>query len=64
MQEDERLIEFQIREWDPIIEWFNKRFSVHLQKSVQMDVPTVSEEDKAKLSKHLMSFNFAVLNGK
>ncbi|KAJ8920766.1 hypothetical protein NQ315_004906 [Exocentrus adspersus] len=61
--EDEDLFKFQIAEWDPVIEWFNKRFGVNLKKSIQMDVPPVSDQDKATLSKHLMSYNFAAING-
>nr|AEE62847.1 unknown [Dendroctonus ponderosae] len=61
--EDEDLLKFQITEWDPVIEWFNKRFNVKLKKSVQMDVSPVSEEDKTTLIRHLMSYNFASVNG-
>ncbi|XP_018578180.1 ATP synthase mitochondrial F1 complex assembly factor 2 [Anoplophora glabripennis] len=61
--EDEDLFKFQIAEWDPVIEWFNKRFNVQLKKSTQMDVPPVSDQDKNTLSKHLMSYNFAAVNG-
>lgn len=62
-QEDESLFKLQINEWDPVIEWFNKRFDVNLQKSVQMDIPPVGEKDKAALTKHLLSHNFAAING-
>lgn len=58
------MFKLQTNEWDPIIEWFNKRFNLHLEKSVQMDKPPVSEEDKSILTKHLMSYNFAAINGK
>nr|CAI5850610.1 unnamed protein product [Callosobruchus analis] len=61
--EDEKLLELQVNEWDPLIEWFNKRFGLHLKKSSQMDVPPVSDQDKSALSKHLMSYNFAAVNG-
>ncbi|XP_030753561.1 ATP synthase mitochondrial F1 complex assembly factor 2 [Sitophilus oryzae] len=61
--EDEDLLRFQIAEWDPIIEWFNKKFNVSVKKSVQMDVSPVSDNDKAKIMRHLMSYNFAAVNG-
>ncbi|CAH1183273.1 unnamed protein product [Phaedon cochleariae] len=61
--DEEELLKFQINEWDPVIEWFNNRFNVNIQKSVQMDLPLVSENDKATLRKHLMSHNFAAVNG-
>ncbi|XP_050310039.1 ATP synthase mitochondrial F1 complex assembly factor 2 [Anthonomus grandis grandis] len=61
--EDEDLLKFQINEWDPVIDWFNKRFNVKLRKSVEMDVSPVSKEDKTTLIRHLMSYNFAAING-
>lgn len=61
--EDDDLIKFQINEWDPIIEWFNRRFNVNLKKSIQMDLSVVSEKDKTTLTRHLMSYNFAAING-
>ncbi|CAG9771990.1 unnamed protein product [Ceutorhynchus assimilis] len=61
--EDEDLMKFQMAEWDPVIEWFNKRFNVKLKKSIQMDVSPISEEDKTIITKHLMSHNFATVNG-
>ncbi|KAJ8954377.1 hypothetical protein NQ318_011050, partial [Aromia moschata] len=61
--EDEDLLKFQTKEWDPVIEWFNKRFNVNLKKSVQMDILPVSDQDKAVISKYLMSYNFAAVNG-
>ncbi|CAH0557012.1 unnamed protein product [Brassicogethes aeneus] len=61
--EDAELLKVQETEWDPVIEWFNNKFDVNLKKSTQMDIPPVSEQDKAKLSKHLMSYNFAAING-
>lgn len=63
-QEDEALFNLQVNEWDPIIQWFNKRFDVSIKKSIQMDVPTVNEKDKATIIKHLLSYNFAAINGK
>lgn len=57
------MFNLQINEWDPIIEWFNKTFDVSLKKSVEMNVSTVSEKDKATLTKHLLSHNFAAING-
>jgi len=62
-QEDEDLMKFQTEEWDPVISWFNKRFNVNLKKSIQMDISPISDKDKATLTSHLMSYNFAAING-
>nr|XP_023012058.1 ATP synthase mitochondrial F1 complex assembly factor 2 [Leptinotarsa decemlineata] len=61
--EDEELLKFQVMQWDPIIEWFNNRFEANLKKSIQMDIPPASDQDKNLLTKHLMSYNFAAVNG-
>ncbi|KAG5889014.1 hypothetical protein JTB14_033943 [Gonioctena quinquepunctata] len=61
--EDEELFKFQVNQWDPIIDWFNERFNTHLKKSIRMDIPPVSDQDKILLTKHLMSYNFASVNG-
>ncbi|CAG9858523.1 unnamed protein product [Phyllotreta striolata] len=61
--EEEDLFKLQIQEWDPVIEWFNEKYDVHLSKSVQMDIPPVSEKDKAQVTKHLMSYNFPAVTG-
>lgn len=37
---------------------------MHLEKSIEMNIPTVSEKDKAVLTKHLLSHNYAALTGK
>ncbi|RZC38245.1 ATP synthase mitochondrial F1 complex assembly factor 2, partial [Asbolus verrucosus] len=61
--EEEDLLKLQEVEWDPVITWFNKKFNVNLAKSRQMDSPIVNEKDKTTLSKHLLSYNFAAING-
>ncbi|KAJ3632471.1 hypothetical protein MTP99_009480 [Tenebrio molitor] len=61
--EQEDLLTLQEKEWDPVIAWFNKRFNVSLVKSRQMDLPPVSQQDKATLGKHLLSYNFATISG-
>ncbi|XP_044267643.1 ATP synthase mitochondrial F1 complex assembly factor 2 [Tribolium madens] len=61
--EEKDLLELQEKEWDPVIDWFNKRFEVNIKKSQQMDAPPASEKDKATLSKHLLSHNFATICG-
>lgn len=46
-----------------MIEWFNKRFNVNIEKSNSIAGPVVSDETKAAIQKHLLSHNFASVIG-
>ncbi|XP_017779376.1 PREDICTED: ATP synthase mitochondrial F1 complex assembly factor 2 [Nicrophorus vespilloides] len=61
--DEDDLYKLQVAEWDPIIQWFCDRFRVDLHKTRNIGGPSVKEETKAVLSKYLMSYNFAALNG-
>lgn len=62
-QEDDELYNSQIKEWDPILEWFNERYETKLVKSRSIDQPNISSNCKMNISKYLMSYDFASLNG-
>ncbi|KAH8273955.1 hypothetical protein KR044_006037, partial [Drosophila immigrans] len=62
--EDEKALqELQINEWDPLINWFNKRFDTNLQKTMSITPPHVTDEDKIKIAKHFQSFSLDTLHG-
>ncbi|XP_065163924.1 ATP synthase mitochondrial F1 complex assembly factor 2 isoform X2 [Atheta coriaria] len=61
--EDDDLYKFQVKEWDPIIQWFCDKFQVDIQKSRDIGGPVVPEATKASISRYLMSHNFAAING-
>ncbi|XP_055381971.1 ATP synthase mitochondrial F1 complex assembly factor 2 [Condylostylus longicornis] len=62
--EDEKdLKKLQKKEWDPIIEWFNKRYDTDLQKTTDFSSPKMSADDKMKISKYLNSYNDEILHG-
>lgn len=63
LQENEELYNLQKQEWDPVIEWFNKRFNVNIEKCQNIAGPVVSEETKAVVVKHLLSHNFPAVVG-
>lgn len=63
--DDEKdLHELQRNEWDPIIQWFNERYGTNLQKTMDITPPNVTDDDKMKISKYLLSHSEEVLNGK
>lgn len=62
-QDNDELYQLQQQEWDPIIEWFNKRFGADVKKTRDINDPAVSDATKSAISKHLMSYNFAAVHG-
>lgn len=49
--------------WDPIINWFNERYSTDLQKTTDIVSPVVSAETKMNIGKHLMSYDTTAIHG-
>lgn len=61
-EKDDELYNMQLKEWDPVIEWFNKRYSVDMQKNRMLDTPVISKEIRMSIGKHLMSYDEASLH--
>lgn len=57
------LYDMQVREWNPIINWFNERFGVDLQPTRDIGSPHVSDESKAAIQRHLLSYNDWAIHG-
>lgn len=53
----------QVREWNPIINWFNERFGVNIQPSRDIGGPSISDTDKGKIQRHLLSYNDWAVHG-
>lgn len=63
LQDEEELRVLQENRWGPILEWFEKRFDVKLEVSGDLLPPPLTTETRASLAKHLLSYDFASLNG-
>jgi hypothetical protein len=63
-QEADELYELQIQEWDPVLKWFCKRYDVKLEAAREISGPTISQETKNVLTKHLLSYNFWAIHGR
>lgn len=61
-EKDDELYEMQIREWDPVIRWFNDRHQVEMKKNRDIHTPVISEEIRMRVAKHLMSYDEASLH--
>lgn len=57
------MYEKQCAEWDPIIGWFNERFEADIQKSCDISQPKISAKTRMNISKHLLSYNDATMQG-
>jgi hypothetical protein len=62
-QDDKKLEELQIQEWDPVIEWFNKRYDTELTKTTTFDAPQVGDKTRMHVSRYLMSYNDEAIHG-
>jgi ATP synthase F1 complex assembly factor 2 len=63
-QEADELYELQIQEWEPVLKWFCKRYNVKLEAVRDISGPTVSQETKTLLTKHLLSYNSWAIHGR
>lgn len=61
-EKDDALYDMQLKEWDPVIEWFNKRFLVDMKKNRELDTPFISKDIRMRLGKHLMSYDMSCLH--
>lgn len=61
-EKDDDLYAMQKKDWDPVIQWFNERYSVKMEKNRDLDTPVVSEEIRLRIGKHLMSYDEASLH--
>lgn len=58
------LLQLQCSEWDPLIDWFNKRYETDLRKTANITPPQISERDKQIVQRYLQSYDEQVLHGK
>lgn len=61
--ENDELYKLQIKNWDPLVQWFCDNYGVDMVKTQSINAPTVSPETKAKLTRHLMSYNQSAVYG-
>lgn len=57
------LYELQTQEWDPMIEWFNKRYSTELAKTDDISPPLFPSNAKMQIANYFMSYNLTALHG-
>jgi len=62
-EEPPALVEFQKEKWSPVILWFRERFGVDVHPRQDISTVKISQDDRAKLEKQLMSYDWTALQG-
>ncbi|XP_005996758.1 ATP synthase mitochondrial F1 complex assembly factor 2 [Latimeria chalumnae] len=57
------LMELQKNEWDPILDWIEKRYNVVIGSSFSIMGPSIPQESKDTFQQHLASYNNWALTG-
>ncbi|VCW67221.1 unnamed protein product, partial [Gulo gulo] len=63
VEEPATLVELQKNEWDPIIEWAEKRYDVEISSSTSIMGPSIPARTREVLISHLASYNMWALQG-
>lgn len=61
--EEEDLFKLQQEQWDPIIEWFNKRYDTTLEKTTDISPPVFPANAKMQIANFLKSHDLPALHG-
>lgn len=62
-QAQPELFQLQTEQWDPVIEWFNKRYDTELVKTVDISPPVYPANAKMQIAGYLKSYNLETLHG-
>jgi ATP synthase F1 complex assembly factor 2 len=62
-KDEPNLYNMQVEQWDPIIEWFNKRYDTDIQKTESISPPKFPANAKMVIGKYLRSHSLETLHG-
>lgn len=62
-QSEKDLYELQGEQWEPLIGWFNKRYSTELKKTIDISPPVFPPGAKMQIANYLKSHSLASLHG-
>ncbi|XP_047613809.1 ATP synthase mitochondrial F1 complex assembly factor 2 isoform X2 [Phacochoerus africanus] len=63
VEEPETLVELQRNEWDPVIDWAERRYGVEISSSTSILGPSIPARTREALVSHLASYNMWALQG-
>lgn len=55
--------QLQQKEWQPVIDWFCKKYSVNIQPTQDMVGPEIESKTKEIIERHFLSYNLPSLHG-
>ncbi|XP_006821816.1 ATP synthase mitochondrial F1 complex assembly factor 2-like [Saccoglossus kowalevskii] len=47
----------QQKEWDPVLEWVNRRYEVNIESTTSLMGPEITQKTQDKFKQHLLSYN-------
>lgn len=62
-KEEPNLFQLQTEQWDPLIEWFNKRYETELTKTTDITPPVFPQGAKMQIASYLKSHSLTTLHG-
>lgn len=57
------LLKLQEEQWNPVVDWFNERYQMKLERTVDIRPPIFPENAKMQIAKHLKSYELPALHG-
>jgi len=62
-ENEEKLLNRQFAEWQPVIDWFCERYEVDVAPSATLFGSPITPENREKIRRHLLSHNFEAVHG-
>lgn len=63
LQTTDDLVELQRKEWDPVLEWFNKKFEIDLQPAVGICGADIPMKARESIRRYLLSYDIWAITG-
>lgn len=63
MQNTEDMLKMQAKEWDPILEWFNKKFEVDIKPCPGLFGADIPPATRDTIRRYLLSYDVWAANG-
>lgn len=60
---DDEVYDVQQKEWQPVIDWFCKRYSIKMTATRYIVGPQIIDNTKETIQRHFLSYNLASLHG-
>ena len=62
-QQSEELNTLQVKEWDPILEWFNEKFDADIKPCAGLFGADIPDSVRETIRRYLLSYDVWAVNG-